>query len=313
MPHRITTQFVSRAQERTDDLSRSRVVAELNYQFSYPSSQFDLNELDECFSNTFHDIESMSRVEIRPVQPMATMDRNAPEKEAAVAALLLSAGHPSEHNSDPLFPPTQSTSAIVEFNNGKKVTGDANQLEVLERGHCFHNIPLISPENSNDGVPRRDIPREFSIQEHASLLAHDENVAPLTSDDKIKAVNDHDNKFLPPSDSKDITDTFASMSSQEVHFPSVLHGLLTTSEFSGTVLEWLPEGMAWRVLRWDLMCSHVIPTCFPYLCTGAATENEQERKIAFITRLNAFGFKEVKEIGSDTESYRQKVGSCIFL
>ena len=73
------------------------------------------------------------------------------------------------------------------------------------------------------------------------------------------------------------------------HFPSFLHDVLTNSRHAGSVLEWLPHGQGWRVLRWDEMARSVLPEHFPQFCTssapkeeddatGSATDNNKEEK-----------------------------------
>ena len=52
------------------------------------------------------------------------------------------------------------------------------------------------------------------------------------------------------------------------HFPSLLHDVLTNSRHAGSVLEWLPHGQGWRVLRWDEMARTVLPEHFPQFCTS---------------------------------------------
>ena len=74
-----------------------------------------------------------------------------------------------------------------------------------------------------------------------------------------------------------------------IHFPSVLHELLTRGERAGdeaaddvagtsgrkrtsgvaSAMEWLPHGRGFRVLRWDEMCAGVLPVEFPALCEYA--------------------------------------------
>ena len=55
------------------------------------------------------------------------------------------------------------------------------------------------------------------------------------------------------------------------HFPSLLHDVLTNSRHAGSVLEWLPHGQGWRVLRWDEMARTVLPEHFPQFCPSSAT------------------------------------------
>mmetsp|Transcript_8931 Transcript_8931/g.11245 ORF Transcript_8931/g.11245 Transcript_8931/m.11245 type:complete len:534 (+) Transcript_8931:671-2272(+) len=99
----------------------------------------------------------------------------------------------------------------------------------------------------------------------------------------------------------------------ETQFPNVLHEVLTDSEHSGKVLEWLSHGKSWRVLRWDEMCETVIPKYFPELCVTAKVSEKvmveatiSERMNSFINLLQAWGFVEVKEVGPDMGSYQHE-------
>ena len=58
------------------------------------------------------------------------------------------------------------------------------------------------------------------------------------------------------------------------HFPSLLHDVLTNSRHAGSVLEWLPHGQGWRVLRWDEMARTVLPEHFPQFCSSLAATKE---------------------------------------
>ena len=63
------------------------------------------------------------------------------------------------------------------------------------------------------------------------------------------------------------TSTIAAAKPTVPHFPSLLHDILTNSRHAGSVLEWLPHGQGWRVLRWDEMARTVLPEHFPQFCT----------------------------------------------
>jgi hypothetical protein len=90
------------------------------------------------------------------------------------------------------------------------------------------------------------------------------------------------------------------------HFPSVLHRVLSDPEYSGTVLKWLPDGEAWKVLRWDALRRQVLPRYFSDLRdengTGCGTID------AFLWHLTAWGFEDIKD-GTDVGAYKHEV--CI--
>ena len=90
------------------------------------------------------------------------------------------------------------------------------------------------------------------------------------------------------------------------HFPTLLHQVLSDSNFSGTVVTWLPDGESWKVLRWDAFRREVLPRYFPDLReeTGSACGTID----AFLYHLTAWGFEEVKD-GSAVGAYRHDVSS----
>jgi hypothetical protein len=89
------------------------------------------------------------------------------------------------------------------------------------------------------------------------------------------------------------------------HFPTVLHQVLSDKEFDGKVVHWLPDGEAWKVLRWDALRREVLPRYFSDLRDenggGCGTID------AFLFHLSAWGFEEVKD-GTDVGAYRHDVG-----
>jgi len=77
------------------------------------------------------------------------------------------------------------------------------------------------------------------------------------------------------------------------HFPTQLHDVLSNSELSGIVMEWLAHGRSWRILRWEGLDRNFLERYFPQ-CGGTPD--------SFLRHLNAWGFKEVKR-GPDRMSY----------
>lgn len=95
--------------------------------------------------------------------------------------------------------------------------------------------------------------------------------------------------------------TITAMTADYTQFPSLLHKLLTKenddiddnkdkaknkeededkdedkvkegkSDIIASAMEWLPHGKAWRVLRWDTLCTQVLPREFPTLCNNNTT------------------------------------------
>jgi len=99
-----------------------------------------------------------------------------------------------------------------------------------------------------------------------------------------------------------------------INFPTVLHDVLTDSEFSGSVLEWLPSGKSWRVLRWDDLANKVVPAHFPEVgCKYSVSKESTEQKTPTSDRINRFlqhlkvwGFEEIKEVGPEMGTYQHE-------
>ena len=87
-------------------------------------------------------------------------------------------------------------------------------------------------------------------------------------------------------------------------FALTLHKLLTSSEFAGKVVQWLPDGKAWKLVRWDAMRRQVLPRFFPQLmCEGESSAGSID---AFLWHVTAWGFKEVTE-GEHAGAYEHEV------
>ena len=87
----------------------------------------------------------------------------------------------------------------------------------------------------------------------------------------------------------------------EQHFPSILHKVLSETD-AQTVLQWLPHGQAWKIVRWDALRREVLPRCFPELCQekgGGSIDS-------FLAQVRAWGFEEIKD-GPDAGAYRHIV------
>ena len=85
------------------------------------------------------------------------------------------------------------------------------------------------------------------------------------------------NAAAPGADASSASASAASSTAMPMpHFPSLLHDVLTNSRHAGSVLEWLPHGQGWRVLRWDEMARSVLPEHFPQFCTSSAPKEEED-------------------------------------
>lgn len=79
------------------------------------------------------------------------------------------------------------------------------------------------------------------------------------------------------------------------NFPALLHSLLTDS--SVQVIQWLPHGKAWKIVRWEALRKEVLPRYFPTLPLSID---------AFLWHVTAWGFEEITQ-GEDAGAYVHKV------
>jgi len=90
-------------------------------------------------------------------------------------------------------------------------------------------------------------------------------------------------------------------------FPTVLHDVLTNSDFAGNVVQWLPGGKTWKIIRWDALRRKVLPKHFPQL------RDEYGKVVssidAFLWHLASWGFEEVQS-GPDIGAYTHEVNSA---
>lgn len=143
----------------------------------------------------------------------------------------------------------------------------------------------------------------------------------------------------------------AAANDNSFHFPSLLHKLLCegkdvkdkddTTAISSSV-EWLPHGKGWRVLRWDTLCTEVLPSELPQLCEGVipakkdvnvkqaeegskaedddrndcsmekndAKFSDEQWIDAFTWHVKVWGFEEVRA-GKDRGSFRHEVSAYL--
>lgn len=90
------------------------------------------------------------------------------------------------------------------------------------------------------------------------------------------------------------------------NFPDCLHMVLSHPEATGSVLQWLPHGHAWRVVRWDALRRNVLPKFFPQLCLEEDDGISGGSIDAFLWNVCAWGFEEIKD-GADVGAYAHKV------
>lgn len=85
------------------------------------------------------------------------------------------------------------------------------------------------------------------------------------------------------------------------NFPSILHSVLNFD-----VLQWLPHGQAWKIIRWDGLRREILPRFFPQLCHNEEDGNGSGSIDEFLWHVQAWGFREIKD-GADVGAYSHKV------
>ena len=94
------------------------------------------------------------------------------------------------------------------------------------------------------------------------------------------------------------------------HIPTVLHSLLAGgSDVPENVVQWLPDGKAWKIIRWDALRRKILPKFFPNL--HDENGNVVATIDAFLWHLLGWGFEEV-ESGPDAGAYAHKVSAIVY-
>lgn len=191
-------------------------------------------------------------------------DTHESAEEVAVSALLLSAGGPPRSGSLSRNPSNSEPAEMTTTNSYiQEQRPSGNVVVKMEQNNFFKsNDPQEVLNSQLTAAPQ---PPDMKIEESATSKG-------------------------PPSEVN-----FS-------HFPSILHKVLTFSNHSGKVLEWLPHGQAWRVLRWDELAKSVLPTYFPNMCLDDEGECG-ERMNCFLWHVRSWGFQEVKDVGPDMGAY----------
>jgi len=235
-----------------------------------------------------------------------------------------------EHQQQP--PPATIDVAVCHVSPHSETSATA-----VNKHHHDHDAPSPRSAGSSQGTPglssaapHQDTPtstnsrsshreggtgagRHSAGRTRASLAS--EQGTPLSSYDSLK-----DGHPLPDSakinDAKEITLVHRRCHPKgppthvEIpHFPSVLHAVLTESEFANSVLQWLPHGQSWRIVRWDALRRQVLPKYFSQLREEDCKDGTGQvcgSIDAFLWHLSAWGFEEVTD-GPDVGAYSHVV------
>lgn len=211
------------------------------------------------------------------------------DEKAAASALLLAAGGANKSVSAESTP-----SSSAPLKKRKK------HLDVLRRNRGNETLCQVSPVSS-DSVASQPV-------SDASLITQSSTrTPPATAEGDWK---DGEAQALTTSskivDAAEISVAAPPHQVEVPHhatvpeFPTILHEVLTHSEWAGSVIQWLTHGQAWRVVRWDALRRQVMPAHFPQLC-----QDDEEAKgsiDAFLWNVRAWGFEEIKD-GPDAGAY----------
>jgi HSF-type DNA-binding len=80
------------------------------------------------------------------------------------------------------------------------------------------------------------------------------------------------------------------------HLPAQLFNLLQDESKNNNVLQWLPDGKAWRIVRWDALRKQVLPKYFSFAMTVDS----------FLAQLTEWGFVEIQN-GPHAGAYQHAV------
>jgi hypothetical protein len=218
-----------------------------------------------------------------------------------------------------------SAATISPFSND-----DNSSKEVLRQTPSQPSVPLKKRKNPADIMRQKTEIATASVHSqshaHVSPMSHNDMHQPSSSESVATTSPDSISSRHPPSspsyelqdgqallDSAKIHDTKeitlptssqqrpppASMPSMMIpHFPSILHAVLTESEFANSVVQWLAHGQAWKIVRWDALRRQVLTKYFaPH---GLVSMD------AFMWQLQAWGFMEVTD-GPDVGAYANVV------
>lgn len=234
-------------------------------------------------------------------------------REATASALLLVSTAAVHHSSKTETPSatqnedgSDASSGSAPLKKRKKhldfLRRNSQSETVNEKTEPCHVSPVSHSSNMSSHVEGRTVSREEVTPDRPGrrLTPHSQRSSSYDSKDSPLGKT-NTQELMSSSKIRNASDI--SLPSQVIipHFPSVLHQVLSDSEYAGTVLAWLPDGEAWKVLRWDALRRDVLPRYFSSLRdengSGCGTID------AFLYHLTSWGFKEITD-GSDIGAYK---------
>ena len=225
---------------------------------------------DRSMGNASHDATS--------VATLAT--ESTEEREATASALLMVAKAAEREHYNSMISAAASlasvsTSSTVPLKKRKK------QLDSLRRGDendsmseaTDKEVPASTAAATAEQDPCHVSPVSHSSAEHGLRAESTDDATPtrrIVPPNRGNRTSSYDSKDVPmalkqatPSTTQELLDSAKVHSTAQIgapqypeqvlipHFPTVLHQVLSDKEFDGKVVQWLPDGEAWKVLRWD--------------------------------------------------------------
>jgi hypothetical protein len=245
--------------------------------------------------------------------------------DAAAHLARAEMGHP-----DAVLSHTQRAEVQDESQLVKRMRTDNKEMETAEEAAASallmaSNGPRASPKSDLKETEESDVSREpiKKRKKHLDVLRRNQMDSKLTidpttgspchvspgsassreadghTDESVTIVTQSSRTLLEASSgSYDTRET----KKDAPHFPSVLHKVLDMPD-AKSVLQWLPHGQAWKIVRWDALRREVLPKYFPELCNKGEDGGSMD---SFLWQVRAWGFEEIID-GDDAGAYRHLV------
>lgn len=229
--------------------------------------------------------------------PKPVQSKESPE-QTAIMALLLAANGPieiREEQPEPeisvVDPPDNLHAIEVDFVDTSKI--HSARPRVKRKKH------LDFLRRNGDNNPDMAEPTASSSTDSPDHQRHPCHISPLSNSSNM--TNSTAEVTNSTTTSALRTPSYDLKEGQEItttpDFPSVLHKLLGHHSFT-TIVQWLPHGHAWRVLRWDAL-RNILPIHFPHLGGGNESGGSIDK---FLLQVRSWGFEEIKD-GPDVGAY----------
>ncbi|KAG7357647.1 HSF-type DNA-binding protein [Nitzschia inconspicua] len=171
-----------------------------------------------------------------------------------------------------LLPPNR-TNRITSFDDSKELYFASSSYRTMER----KDVPTSTTTTGGTSIVTQELLDSAKVYHAAQIGAPKHH-----HQQQQHSLYQHPSQVLIP------------------HFPTVLHQALSDKDCQSAI-QWLPDGEAWKVCRWDGLRRQVLPRYFSDLRDEMGSSCGTID--AFLFHLSAWGFEEIKN-GSDAGSYR---------